>query len=208
MDTNGSGFYGNFDSFRNALKSQGYEDRIISQPTYDGHQWVLTEVDWKSHVQWLLQDVQPGDSLVTLFAGHGNEQLIDIGDVKDNYPLSPQNVQAELYGKLPKGVNLLSIFRACYSGTFIKGNVQTQGNVIALSNAASYEVSWNNDRYVPVLTDFATIINENVDVDHLKGRFQELVAVGFTDTKYRSNIQQESVNVAGGTKIKTFLNMS
>ncbi|GAA0162565.1 hypothetical protein LIER_39434 [Lithospermum erythrorhizon] len=81
---------------------------------------------------WLVQGVQPGDSLVFHYSGHGSRQRNFSGDEVDGYdetlcPLDfetqgmiiDDEINATLVRPLPPGARLHSIIDACHSGTVL-----------------------------------------------------------------------------------------
>lgn len=83
-------------------------------------------------MQWLVQGVQPGDSLVFHFSGHGLQQRNYTGDEIDGYdetlcPLDYETagtivddeINATLVRPLPYGARLHAIIDSCHSGTML-----------------------------------------------------------------------------------------
>jgi len=83
-----------------------------------------------SHIQWLIHDVQAGDSLFFHFSGHGSQKPDYSGDERDglNETLLPcdfrrsgqivdDDINERLVNPLPRGVYLHAIIDACHSGT-------------------------------------------------------------------------------------------
>lgn len=85
-----------------------------------------------SHVQWLISNCLPGDTLLFHYSGHGSFTRDSSGDESDGkdevlVPLDYQTAGmlsddwlfSNLVQKIPKGVNLWAFVDACHSGTMI-----------------------------------------------------------------------------------------
>ncbi|PQM38949.1 metacaspase-1 [Prunus yedoensis var. nudiflora] len=79
---------------------------------------------------WLVQDCQPGDSLVFHYSGHGKRKKNSTGDEVDGYDeylcpldfktgelISDDEINAIIVRRLPHGVKLHAFIDACHSGT-------------------------------------------------------------------------------------------
>ena len=91
-----------------------------------------TKYNMRRALYWLVQDCQPGDSLVFYFSGRGSQQINYNGDEIDGYDetLCPMDYQTEgiildieinetIVRPLPPGVKLHAIIDACHSGTML-----------------------------------------------------------------------------------------
>ena len=91
-----------------------------------------TKYNMRRALYWLVQDCQPGDSLVFYFSGHGSQQINHNGDEIDGYDetLCPMDYQTEgiilddeinetIVRPLPPRVKLHAIIDACHSGTML-----------------------------------------------------------------------------------------
>lgn len=83
-------------------------------------------------LRWLVQDCQPGDSLVFHYSGHGSQVRDRDGDECDGYdealvPLDyktqgkilDDEINATIVRPLPRGATLHAIIDTCFSGTFL-----------------------------------------------------------------------------------------
>ncbi|KAI7842116.1 hypothetical protein COHA_004309 [Chlorella ohadii] len=81
-------------------------------------------------VEWLMQDLQPGDSLFFYFSGHGGQEREKTGEEPRGYNQTICPIDYKLQGQikdsrihqmlvhpLPMGVTLHALIDACYSGT-------------------------------------------------------------------------------------------
>ncbi|EXC21083.1 hypothetical protein L484_017093 [Morus notabilis] len=91
-----------------------------------------TKHNMRMALYWLVQGVQPGDSLVFHYSGHGSQQRNYNGDEVDGYdetlcPLDfetqgmivDDEINATIVRPLPAGVKLHAIIDACHSGTVL-----------------------------------------------------------------------------------------
>ena len=90
-----------------------------------------TKENIMNRLRWLVADAKAGDSLLFHFSGHGSQIRDRDGDeLKDNLDeiLCPHDMDwdgrnivdddlAELFGTLPKGINLEVLLDCCHSGT-------------------------------------------------------------------------------------------
>jgi len=109
----------------------GFRKENIRLLTDDGATKVKpTKDNIFSHIQWLIHDVQAGDSLFFHFSGHGSQKPDYSGDERDglNETLLPcdfrrsgqivdDDINERLVNPLPRGVYLHAIIDACHSGT-------------------------------------------------------------------------------------------
>ncbi|CAI9091946.1 OLC1v1027071C4 [Oldenlandia corymbosa var. corymbosa] len=93
---------------------------------------IPTKHNIRMAMYWLVQGVQPGDSLVFHFSGHGSQQKNYNGDEIDGYdetlcPLDFESqgmivddeINATIVRPLPRGAKLHAIIDACHSGTVL-----------------------------------------------------------------------------------------
>ncbi|ERN14650.1 metacaspase-1 isoform X1 [Amborella trichopoda] len=93
---------------------------------------IPTKQNMRTAMRWLVQDCQPGDSLVFHYSGHGSQQRDSSGDEIDGYdetlcPLDYETVgmivddeiNETIVRPLPEGVKLHAIVDACHSGTVL-----------------------------------------------------------------------------------------
>lgn len=91
-----------------------------------------TKYNMRMALYWLIQGVQPGDSLVFHYSGHGSQQRNYSGDEVDGYDetLCPTDfetqgmivddeINATIVRPLPRGAKLHAIIDACHSGTVL-----------------------------------------------------------------------------------------
>ena len=113
------------------LTQFGFLQENIQILTDDGRNTARpTRNNMFTYFRWLVQDVQPGDSLFFHFSGHGSQKPDHTGDERDglNETLLPCDFQSagqiiddeinnELVHPLPRGAYLHAIIDACHSGT-------------------------------------------------------------------------------------------
>ena len=91
-----------------------------------------TKHNMRMALYWLVQGVQPGDSLVFHYSGHGSQQRNYTGDEIDGFdetlcPLDfetqgmivDDEINATIVKPLPRGAKLHAIIDACHSGTVL-----------------------------------------------------------------------------------------
>lgn len=93
---------------------------------------IPTKQNIRMALYWLVQDCQPGDSLLFHYSGHGSQQRNYSGDEVDGYdetlcPLDfetqgmivDDEINVTIVRPLPPGVKLHAIIDACHSGTVL-----------------------------------------------------------------------------------------
>lgn len=109
----------------------GFQKENIRVLTDDGKGFAMpTRSNIFSSFRWLIQNLQPGDSLFFHFSGHGSQSPDHTGDERDglNETLLPcdhrtagqiidDEINERLVNRLPLDVYLHAVIDACHSGT-------------------------------------------------------------------------------------------
>ena len=123
------GCWNDVKDIENFIRDYGFEDIRVLTDEDDSPEWP-TRDNMLDAMEWLVEDVQPGDSLFFHFSGHGSQQQDLSGDEEDGLDETLQPCDFEEAGDivdddlfeilvrpLAEGAKLTAILDCCHSGS-------------------------------------------------------------------------------------------
>ncbi len=118
----------------------------------------------RDRIDWLLDGVQPGDTRVLYFSGHGAQiPTYGIGDRVDrrdealvpwDFDWRRENAIVddqlyEIYSQLPYGVNFTAVFDCCHSGGLTRSGSQKVRGISAPDDIRHRAMAWDGNNWLP-----------------------------------------------------------
>jgi hypothetical protein len=190
----------------------GFNDRDILALADDRQDPVLvpSRQNILNAIQWLMSDLQPGDSLFFHYSGHGSQSRNRTGDEAMDSTLCPvdyksagmiidDELSARLINPLPPGVKMHVVIDACHSGTVLDlpWNCRfSQGKVYWASSYGGHGPASHKGTAGGLAIQFSACTDEQTaaDTNALSGN----VSTGAATFSFIQGIEQFGPNVRYG----------